>query len=106
MRFTVIIAIFAGFFLAACEPDGLADQLAREQAKGVVNDVVSKRFPGANVAPATDCIIDNASAGEILEIAGASVTGVDQKTTKLVIDIATRPDTITCMAEDALPLLL
>ncbi|WP_237072598.1 succinate dehydrogenase [Pseudaestuariivita rosea] len=106
MRIKVLLALIAGLFLTACEPDGLADQVARQEAKEVVNRVIDRRFPGANVEPVTDCIIDNASAREILRIASASVTGIDQETTNLVVEIATRPETITCMAEDALPILI
>ncbi|NSX53183.1 succinate dehydrogenase [Parasulfitobacter algicola] len=106
MRFPVLIAVVASLFLTACEPDGIGDQIARQQAKDVVNRVVDRQFPGANVAPVTDCIIDNASGSEIIQIASASVTGIDQKTTNLVVEIALRPRTIECAAENALPLIL
>jgi predicted ThiF/HesA family dinucleotide-utilizing enzyme len=78
------------------------DDLAREQAKSAVGQVVANRFPGANVAPVTDCIIDAASAGEILSLAGASVTGVTQNTINMVINIAARPDTASCLARNSL----
>ena len=81
------------------------DDLARQQAKSAVGQVVVNRFPGANVTPVTDCIIDAASAGEILSLAGASVTGVTQSTINMVIDIAARPDTASCLARNSLSLL-
>jgi hypothetical protein len=88
--------------LAACEPDGFADQVARKEAKSVVNPILEERFPGVPVAPYTDCVIDAASSGEILQIAAASVTGPTPSVTSLVIEIAQRPRTIQCAAEAAL----
>ncbi len=82
-----------------------ADAVARDRAKSVVNGVVANRFPGVNAAPVTDCIIDAASAGEIIQIAGASVTGVTQSTVEQVVDIASRPDAVQCIAENSLTLL-
>ncbi len=99
---------FAGIMsLAACADGGLADQIAREQAKDAVNPVLAERFPGVPLEPASDCVIDNASSGEILKLARASVTGVGPEETALIIEIATRPDTIKCLLEDGLaPFLL
>jgi hypothetical protein len=78
------------------------DDLARQQARAAVNQVVTNRFPGANVRPATNCIINGAAAGEILTLAGTSVTGVTQNTNNLVIDIASRPETASCLAQNSL----
>ena len=98
MRPTVL-AIPALAFLAGCDvANQAADQIARDQAKQVVNGVVANKFPGVNAAPVTDCVIDNASAGEILTIASAAATGVTQSTVELVGDIVQRPDTVKCIA--------
>lgn len=78
------------------------DAIARTAAKGVVNGVVSSRFPGVNAAPYTDCIIDNASAAEILQIGASAATGTNEATTQLVVDVAQRPETLKCMANDQL----
>ncbi|MFU8777851.1 MAG: succinate dehydrogenase [Roseovarius sp.] len=92
--------------LSACEATNqVADGLARAQAKSVVNTVVAQRFPGVNVAPVSDCVIDAASAGEIIQIAGASVTGVTPQTTQQVIQIAQRPQAVQCIAQNSLTLL-
>ncbi len=82
-----------------------ADTLARDRAKAVVNGVVSDRFPGVNAAPITDCIIDAASAREIISIASASVTGVNQSTVETVLEIAQRPEAVQCIAENSIKLL-
>jgi len=82
-----------------------ADTIARDRAKDVVNTVVQRNLPGVKVAPVTDCIIDAASAGEILTIAGDSVTGVSPATVDLVLKIAQRPDSVECIASNSITLL-
>ena len=100
------LALLVVPLLMGCEAaNRAADTVAREQAKTVVNGVVTEKFPGVNAAPVTDCIIDAASAGEILSIAGASVTGVDASTAELVVEIAARPDAVQCIAANSIGLL-
>ena len=103
MRGAMIIAVLA---LSGCgAANDAADAVARDRAKGVVNGIVDDRFPGVNAAPVTDCIIDAASAGEIIQIAGASVTGVTQSTVEQVLEIAGRREAVECIAENGLALL-
>lgn len=98
--FTAVIA------LSACVAGNqVADTFARERAKSVVNTVVGQRFPGLNTAPITDCVIDAASAGEIIQIASASVSGVTSETAQQVIAIAQRPEAVQCIAQNSLTLL-
>ena len=98
------ICVFA--FLTACAAaNDAADAVARDRAKTVVNGIVDDRFPGLNAAPITDCIIDAASAGEIISIASASVTGVNQSTVDTVLEIAQRPEAVQCIAENSIKLL-
>ncbi len=92
--------------LAGCTTaNDAADTLARDRAKAVVNGVVQDKFPGLNAAPITDCIIDAASAREIIGIASASVTGVNQSTVDTVLEIAQRPEAVTCIAENGIKVL-
>lgn len=94
------------WLLSACAASNdIADALARERAKTVVNEVIESRLPGVNAAPVTDCIIDAASAGEILSIAGATVTGINQNTVEQVLAIAERPYAVRCITENSLTLL-
>ncbi len=96
----------AAVILSGCAAaNDAADAVARDRAKTVVNGVVEERFPGLNARPVTDCIIDAATAGEILEIAGASVTGVTQSTAEKVVEIAARPEAVNCIADNSLTLL-
>ncbi len=91
--------------LTACETS-VVDQFAQERAKDAIRPVLEENFPGVPVEPATDCIIDNATAGEILDLAGDAVTGVTAGTVATVAEIISRPDTIACLAEEGLPAIL
>lgn len=91
--------------LAACNSP-LADEIARDAAKRSVNPVIAARFPGVPLEPATNCVIENATAGEILQLASAAGTGANDSATRLVLEIAQRPDTIRCIATEGLPVLL
>ena len=91
--------------LAACNTP-LADAVARDAAKRTVDPIIAARFPGVPLRPATDCIIDNTSAGEILQLASAAGTGANDIATRLVLDVAARPETIQCIATTGLPVLL
>ncbi|MDQ2092105.1 succinate dehydrogenase [Marimonas arenosa] len=82
-----------------------ADDVARGQAKRAVDTVVAERFPGVDATPVTDCIVDAASAQEILQIAGSSVTGAQAETTEMVLQIAQRPEAVSCFAGAGISLL-
>ncbi|MEM6588738.1 MAG: succinate dehydrogenase [Pseudomonadota bacterium] len=103
MRFPAIAAVVLVSGCGAAQD--AADAVARDRAKVVVNGVVEERFPGVNAAPVTDCIIDAASAQEIIQIGSASVTGVTQSTVETVVDIASRPESVSCIAQNSSTLL-
>lgn len=98
----VVSAVILLALLAGCAEDGLADQLARDQARNAINPVLAQRFPGVPLEPATNCVINEASASEILRLAKAGTVGLQPEDTQLVVDIATRPDTIKCLLNDGL----
>jgi hypothetical protein len=99
-------ALIAFAVLAACDTP-IGTQVARESARSVVNDVVSRRFPGVPITPVTDCIIDNASGSEIVSIASDAVAQQPSpETIRLIVGIARRPDTVTCFVEEAGPQVL
>lgn len=93
------------FLLAACTPEQ-QDELARDAAKNAVRPVLQERLPGVPVEPGTDCVIDNATASEILSLAADAVTGPTANTVEIVSDILARPETLTCLATEGLPPLL
>ena len=88
--------------LTACGDNGLADQLARDQARKAVNPVLAERFPGVPLEPATNCVIDQASASEIIQLAKAGATTVSQTDVELIVQIATRRETIECLLKDGI----
>ena len=103
MRLALLLSPLA---LAACAAP-LADQVAREAARAAVNPVLAARFPGVPLEPATNCVIDNASAGEIITLARAGQAGgIGAEATQVVVDVVSRPETIQCLATDGLPVLL
>ncbi|MBT8458818.1 MAG: hypothetical protein KJN60_04025 [Boseongicola sp.] len=99
------LALLAAVTLTACT-SAQQDNLARDAAKQAVRPVLEERFPGVPVEAASDCIIDNANAQEILALAADAVTGPTASTAEIVIRIASRPETIECIATDGLPAIL
>ena len=97
--------LLSALALTACTQDS-RDALAREQARNAVRPILAERFPGIPLEPATNCVINNASAGEILSLAADSVTGPDAGTVDTVIGIVQRRETIVCLVEEGLPPLL
>lgn len=88
--------------LAACTP-AQQDELTRDAARTAIRPVLQEQFPGIPVEPASDCVIDNASSGELLSLAADAVTGPTANTVEIVTDIVSRPATIRCLAESGLP---
>ena len=99
-----LIAMALGLaLLTACSgSEPMVQQTARNAAKSVVTNVIAQRFPGVNAAPFTDCIIDNASDQEILNIATGAITGPDEATVQIILKIASRPATVQCIGPAAI----
>ncbi len=105
LRGATLALICAG--LAGCaQVSGMAEETARETAKTVVTPVVQAKFPGVPVAPVTDCIIDNATLPEVYGLAKAAALGITPETTETIVSIASRPETVTCIAKASLPIAL
>ncbi|PVA10110.1 succinate dehydrogenase [Pelagivirga sediminicola] len=105
MRALGILAVCATALSACATANDMADDLARGRAKAVVNGYVADRYPGLNAAPITDCIIDAADARDIMQIASATVTGLDAATAEQISRIARRPESIQCIARNGVTLL-
>lgn len=67
--------------------------------KSIVNQAVSQYFPGGQATAVTDCVIENASAEELLAISVAAIDGLNSSSTSLDIDIASRPGTVSCVLD-------
>ncbi|WP_255007267.1 succinate dehydrogenase [Roseovarius sp. M141] len=105
MKALAILGLGAMVLTGCATANDMADDLARGRAKAVVNGYVGDRYPGLNSAPITDCIIDAADAREILQIASATVTGLDAGTAEQISRIARRPEALQCIAQNGLSLL-
>ena len=103
IRFAAVWALLA---LVACAD--VQDQLARDAARSAVRPALAQNFPGIPLEPASDCVINNASASELTRLAlAAGQSTVSPQTSELVVEIATRPETIRCLSTDGLaPFLL
>lgn len=99
------MAVLCAATLAACTPAD-QDQLSRDAARAAITPVLVERFPGVPVAPAVDCIVDNANSRELLSLAADSVIGPTANTVELVTNIVSRPDTLNCLLANGQPALL
>ncbi|MDS9467203.1 hypothetical protein RGQ15_06405 [Paracoccus sp. MBLB3053] len=70
------------------------DAAVRSSARVVINREMAKRLPGANVAPYTDCVMQNATTAELANIADAGDAGASGS----VASIVSRPTTTQCIA--------
>lgn len=76
------------------------DAASRQVARNVINSEMEKRLPGANVAPYTDCVVNNATTAELIDIAQATRAGIGG-TADSVASIVSRPATTQCIATAA-----
>lgn len=81
-------------------PTTMLDAASRQVARNVINSEMQKRLPGVNVAPYSDCVINNASTAELIDLAQASRAGV-AGTADSVATIVSRPATTQCIASAA-----
>ncbi len=102
-KFAISIATVAAALLSGCS---VGDEIARDKAKGVVTPIVQEQFPGIPAELVTNCVIDNSSAVEILTLAAAAGTGASGLAAETVVEIASRPETLSCIAKAGLPTLL
>ncbi len=100
-----VTAMSIPLMLGACTQTA-RDELTRDAARAAITPVVVERFPGLPVDSTLDCIIDNAQSSELLALAADTVTGPTASTVEIVSNIATRPETVRCLAVDGLPALL
>ncbi|MDO5659306.1 MAG: hypothetical protein Q4G36_13420 [Paracoccus sp. (in: a-proteobacteria)] len=80
-------------------PAPVLDAAARTVASTAINREMARRLPGVNVAPYTDCVVNNASMAELADIARAS--GNASATANAVAAIVRRPEASQCIARVA-----
>lgn len=91
--------------LAGCtELQSAADQTGRRAATSAVTEVIAINFPQVPkplISAFTGCVVDNAQAVEVRELAKASIVGVDDLTVATVRNVLSRPATQNCLRERA-----
>jgi hypothetical protein len=97
--------LLAALLLAACSPQQFADDVTRQAAESVVTPILDDYMPPAQAAGATTCILDNARPEEIRALARDVAVQAGTTTVQNVLNIATRPGTITCLASIGAPRL-
>lgn len=75
------------------------DAVARNAARGAINQEMARRLPGANVSPYTECVLSNATTAELTDI-GRTVSS-NGNTSNAVAAIVGRPATSECIARAA-----
>lgn len=93
--------------LALCACAATSETAAREAARRAVGEAVGSRFPGLPVQAVADCVIDNATRNEIVQVALDSRDGrPGPATLEIVAQVVARPETLTCLGYEMVPLLL
>ena len=75
------------------------DAASRQVARTAINAQMAQRLQGVDVTPYTDCVVNNATTAELIDIAQASRAGV--ATADSVAAIVSRPATTQCIAAAA-----
>lgn len=75
------------------------DEASRQIARGAVNREMQSRLAGSDVAPYTNCVMQNATTAELIDIAQMSSAG--GSTANSVAAIVSRPATTQCIASVA-----
>lgn len=72
------------------------DAGSRQVARTAISTQMAQRLPGVDVTPYTDCVVNNATTAELIDIAQASNAGL--ATADSVAAIVSRPATTQCIA--------
>ncbi|MEH6646133.1 hypothetical protein [Sulfitobacter sp.] len=106
IRTVILTSILA---LGACtEVQNAADRTGRKAATSAVTEVIAINFtqvPKPLIEAFTGCVMDNAQAVEVRELAKDSIVGIDEETVAIVRSVLSRPETQTCLRSRA-PLAL
>ncbi|MEP1765717.1 MAG: hypothetical protein ABJJ53_03530 [Sulfitobacter sp.] len=91
--------------LTACtEVQEAADKTGRKAATSAVTEVIAIHIPQVPkplIETFTGCVVNNAAAVEVRELAKASIVGIDDDTVAVVRTVLSRPATQTCLRESA-----
>ncbi len=97
------LALLSMVFVFSCsQSEPSATEVARGAVKAVLRPTISTQFPGVPTDIITDCVIENASASEIVQIANSALLGSPTDTSYATLPIAKRPATLQCVAAKSL----
>lgn len=100
----ILAALILPVALSACVAgEGMMQDTSRALARSAVKSAADQYFPGVDVLPFTDCVINNATTSEILQLAKAASAGTAGATEALPVvrTIAARPETAQCLLTNA-----
>ena len=99
-----VFVLVAGFGLAACSPQDVADKIGRRTAETVVRPIVDDRLAGPQADAATRCVVQNASAAEVQSLARDVGVYAGTSTEATVWAIVARSETQSCLAASGVAL--
>lgn len=100
----VVLTGCTEFQSASAKVQTAADRTGRQAAASAVTEVIAINFPQVPkplIEAFTGCVIENAQAVEVRELAKSSVVGVDDDTVAVVRNVLSRPATQTCLRNRA-----
>ena len=95
-------AVFLCLALSGCVAgEAVMQETTRSLARNAVDAAAARHVPGVDVSPYTDCVIDNASTDELLQLAQAAGAGAAQdvaaRAWPVVRTVASRPEATQCL---------
>jgi len=85
--------------LFACG-EAVATDANRQTAEQVIRQVVQTTNPGLFVPPLANCMINNATNGEVLALTRDAQNGLTDKTTAMVLEIGRRDASKKCFIDN------
>jgi len=98
----LVLAAFSVLALSACVAgEAVMQETTRSLARSAVDAAATRYVPGVDVSPYTDCVINNASTDELLQLAQAAGAGAAQdvatRAWPVVRTVASRPEATQCL---------
>ena len=103
MKFRAATLLICLPFIAACDPQKIADDTTRRMAGDVVEAVVLRDMPAAPAKAATECILQAASVEEVRAIAADYGVEAGTLTKENIRNLALRPAAQSCFAASGVP---
>ncbi|WP_283176891.1 succinate dehydrogenase [Gemmobacter sp. 24YEA27] len=99
---TKSLLVLTSLALTGCVAgETVMQETTRSLARTAVNGAANHYLPGVNVSPYTDCVINNAQTGELMQLAQYASAGANGATQAwpVVRSIASRPEATQCLMQ-------